>query len=410
LLTRVRLASQVKSVLSRILLCRTATLKGRVYECPTCHSQCNVYNSCVDRHCPQCGGARRADWLEKTEQLILPKVNYFQVIFTLPDQLSGLILGNRRALYGLLFQAAWGALDETLRKIGLFQPAAQLVLHTWNQRLGHHPHIHGLVPGGGPSLDGGQWINSRHPTQPRRRKPFLVDNNELGQSFRKHFVDGLRRLVCRGELRLEGEWLPLQDPTQREVWLDELCATSWNVFVEGPPNGRSRPSDVLKYLAAYMTGGPISNRRLISDDDGVVTFWARSKDKAKGNPPEPVSLKGTEFVRRWTMHILPKGFTRSRSYGGYHGTKRAAYLDSCRQLLKTADNDPLSTDDRLDDATPSGPMCPHCGVAMQCIGQQSRPSWKKIFERSIYADPAIYSPMHHIYSCAPKGHPIDGYG
>jgi predicted RNA-binding Zn-ribbon protein involved in translation (DUF1610 family) len=117
------------NVLSRILLCRTATLKGHVYECPSCHSRLNVYNSCVDRHCPQCGGARRADWLDKTSQLLLPKVNYFQVVFTLPDdQLSGLILGNRRALYDLLFHAAWRALDEVLRDTGQFQPAAQFVL------------------------------------------------------------------------------------------------------------------------------------------------------------------------------------------------------------------------------------------------------------------------------------------
>jgi len=121
------------------LLCRTATLKGRLYECPKCHSEINVYNSCVDRHCPQCSGARRANWLEKTEQLVLPQVNYFQVVFTLPAQLSGLILGNRQALYDLLFHTAWRALDEKLRATGQFQPAAQLVLHTWNQRLGHHP-------------------------------------------------------------------------------------------------------------------------------------------------------------------------------------------------------------------------------------------------------------------------------
>lgn len=404
------LASQAKSVLSRILLCRTATLKGRLYECPTCHDQCHVYNSCVDRHCPQCGGARRADWLEKTEQLILPEVNYFQVVFTLPDQLSGLILGNRHPLYDLLFRAAWQALDETLRKTGRFQPAAQLVLHTWNQRLGHHPHIHALVPGGGPSLDGEQWLNSRHPTQPRRRKPFLVDNTELGRSFRKHFVDGLRQLVGGGKLRLESAWQSLQDPPQREMWLDELCATDWNVFVEGPPHGRSQPTDVLKYLAAYMTGGPISDRRLISDEDGVVTFWARSKDKAGGNRPEPFSLTGTEFVRRWTMHILPKGFTRSRSYGGYHGTKRAAYLDACRQLLGIADNEPLSTEDQPADAQPSEPMCPRCEVVMQCIREQSRPSWKQVFERGIYADPTLYSPMFHIDLQPHHAHPVEGYG
>jgi hypothetical protein len=266
-----------------------------------------------------------------------------------------------------------------------------------------------LVPGGGPSLDGERWINSRHPTQARRRKPFLVDNQQLGQSFREHFVDGLRRLVRTGKLRLEDAWSELQDPTQLEAWLEELTATDWNVFVEGPPHGESRPTDVLKYLARYMAGGPISDRRLISDEDGTVTFWARSQAKGQGNRFERFRLKGTEFVRRWTMHILPKGYTRSRGYGGYHGTKRAVYLDRCRQLLGIAVDDAANTDGPLDEAEASEPKCPHCEITMQCIRQQSRPSWKEIFERAIYADPAIYSPMFYIQSRAPKAYPIDEY-
>jgi len=267
-----------------------------------------------------------------------------------------------------------------------------------------------LVPGGGPSLDAQRWINSCHPTQPRRQKPFLVDNVRLGLSFRKHYVDGLRRLVRSGKLHLEGRWFHLQDPRKLEAWLDELKATHWNVFIEGPPHGKSRPAHVLKYLARYIAGGPISDRRLISDADGVVTFWARSKDKGKGNRFEPFRLRGTEFVRRWTMHILPKGYTRSRSYGGYHSTKRAVYLDRCRQLLDIAVAEPARADDRPDDGEASGPTCPHCQIAMQCIGQQSRPSWRKIFERGIYADPTLYSPMHHIQSHVPNAYPIDEYG
>lgn len=237
-----------------------------------------------------------------------------------------------------------------------------------------------------------------------------MDNGELGQHFREHYVDGLRRLVLRGKLRLEGAWSLLQDPTQLETWLDELTATDWNAFVEGPPHGKSRPTDVLKYLARYIAGGPISDRRMISDEDGVVRFWARSKDKSKGNPSEPFPLKGTEFVRRWTMHILPKGYTRSRSYGGYHGTKRAAYLNRCRQLLGIATDDAASTNDCVDEAEASEPKCPHCDIAMECILRQSRPSWKKIFERAIYADPAIYSPMHHFWQHpTPYAYPVDEY-
>ena len=127
---RYHVAQQVKSVLAKILLCRTPTLKGHRYECPTCHEQCNVYNSCTDRHCPLCSGARRATWLDKTRTLLLPGVNYFQVVFTLPDDLAPLILGNRKALYDLLFRSAWRSLQEILRTEGQFQPAAVMVLHT----------------------------------------------------------------------------------------------------------------------------------------------------------------------------------------------------------------------------------------------------------------------------------------
>ncbi|MFQ5807962.1 MAG: transposase zinc-binding domain-containing protein, partial [Phycisphaerae bacterium] len=125
-----RVSQQVKSVLAKILLCRTPTLRGRIYECPSCHGRCNVYNSCTDRHCPLCRGARRATWLDKTRSLLLPGVNYFHVVFTLPDKLAPVILGNRKALYDLLFRSAWRSLAKSLRGEGQFQPAAVMVLHT----------------------------------------------------------------------------------------------------------------------------------------------------------------------------------------------------------------------------------------------------------------------------------------
>lgn len=238
----------------------------------------------------------------------------------------------------------------------------------------------------------------------------MVDNEELGREFRKHFVNGLRRLVRNGKLRLEGEWSKLQDPAKREAWLDELTATDWNVFIEGPPNGKSKPTHVLKYLARYMTGGPISDRRLISDDGRVVTFWARSKEKASGNKPERFPLRGGEFVRRWAMHILPKGYTRSRSYGGYHGMKRRDYLERCRALLGITTDDSAKTSEPTEAPEPSLPTCTRCKLPMECIDQQARPSWKDIFQRHIYADPALYSPIHHIHFRTPTVNPSDEYG
>jgi hypothetical protein len=249
-------------------------------------------------------------------------------------------------------------------------------------------------------------VVARHPTQRNRRKPFLTDNVELGHVFRKKFTDGLRRLVSSGKLKLEDQWARLKDSRELDAWLDDIKRGDWNVFIEGPPHGKSCPEHALKYLARYLTGGPISDRRIIRDEDGRITFWARSKDKARGNPSRPFSLPGREFVRRWTMHILPKGYTRSRQFGGYHGTKSAEYLERCRELLAKTESAVAGTPP----TQPPGdnqPHCPCCDVPMRLIDQQQRPSWKVIFQRRIYEDATLYSPMHHIASRAPPPFPQD---
>ncbi len=251
---------------------------------------------------------------------------------------------------------------------------------------------------------------ARHPTDRNRRKPYLTDNVELGRVFRKKFTNGLRRLVRSGKLKLQDEWAKLHDRRELKAWLDAITESDWNVFIEGPPHGRSRPEHVLKYLARYLTGGPISNRRIIRDEEGRVTFWARSKDKFKRNRSRPFPLPGKEFVRRWALHILPKGYTRSRQFGGYHGCKRTAYLVLCRALLakslpavvNSATEEPATPD-----TEPSPRQCPRCEVPMRCMVQQRRPSWKFIFGRSIYDDATLYSPMHHIYSRGPPAFPQD---
>ena len=295
-MTWYRVSPQVRSVLSRILLCRTAVLRDRVYECPQCRSRCHVYNSCTDRHCPQCSGARRAGWLDKTRELLQEGVNYFQLVYTLPDSFSPLILGNRRELYDLLFRSAW---------------------------------------------------------------------------------------------------------------LTKVTQSDWNVFIEGPPDGESDPADVLKYLARYLTGGPISDRRIIRDEHDRVSFWARSKNKAAGNPSRPFELSGKEFVRRWSMHILPKGYTRTRCYGGYHGTKRQPYGNHCRELLASPSSPPAPSPERSE-RTP--PTCPRCMIPMSCVEEHRRPSWKEVFDRRIYQEPAIYSPMLHSLGNGPAAIPYEPDG
>jgi hypothetical protein len=348
--------------------------------------------------------------LDKTGQLLQEGVNYFQLVYTLPDSFSALILGNRRELYDLLFRSAWQALDEVLQETGKFQPAALMVLHTWNQELGHHPHVHAVVPGGGPSQDGKRWVTSRHPTERNRKKPYLVDNVLLGRRFREKFAEGFRRLVLGGKLRLEGKWARLLQPKGLEAWLRKVTASDWNVFIEGPPDGKSDPADLLKYLARYLTGGPISDRRILRDEQDRVTFWARSKNKAAGNPSRPVELPGKEFVRRWSMHILPKGYTRTRCYGGYHGSKRQAYGKRCRELLPPPSSQPVASPQRSERIEPTLRVCPRCLIPMCCIVNHRRPSWWEVFDRRIYADPAIYSPVLYIFGSSSAGIPYEPDG
>lgn len=375
-------APQVQSVLAKLALCRTAALGGRVYECPQCRERCPLYNSCLDRHCPQCRGGCRADWVDRAAELLLPGITYFQVVFTVPEELSALMLGNRRATYGLLFRAAWSALREALHEEVGCEAAAWLVLHTWNQRLEHHPHVHALVPGGGPALQSARWVTSRHPTQQRRTQPYLVDYRKLSARFRDAFLTGLQRLHERGQLALAEDWAHLRDPAAFDAWLQNFRDRAWVVYIEPPPTAAARPENVLKYLARYLTGGPLSDRRLLAHQAGQVTFAARSKDKRSGNPVEPYTLAGIEFVRRWALHILPKGFVKSRGFGGYSGRHRQRYLRRCRELWaaeQTEAEPPVAPREESPPAELPAHRCPRCQTPQACVEQVERPSWRDVF-------------------------------
>ena len=380
---------QVQSTLAKLSLCRTAALGGHRYACTHCEHECTVYNSCGDRHCPQCAGAKRADWLASTAQLLLPGLDYFQVVFTIPDKLSSLALGNRREIYDLLFRSAWRALREVITHEQQFEPAAVMMLHTWNQQLDAHAHVHALVPGGGPSLQQpGEWQRAQPPAHHPPRRRWLVDADTLRRTFRKRFLRGLRRLHQQKKLRLSGAWSSLQNTAAFEAWLRPLEQISWVTYIEPPP-AHSTAEHVLKYLARYMTGGPISDHRLVAHADGRVTFRARRGTTPGGNDDtEEVSLPGAEFVRRWSLHILPKGYTKTRRCGGYSNHHRQRYMHACRQLLSK--DEPAPDESSLDESSLAAPPptdhardaaereCPHCGHPLLCIAASDRPSWYSV--------------------------------
>lgn len=354
--------------------CRTAAMGKRVYRCDPCNYETTVFNSCGDRNCPQCTGAKRSDWLDKTLKLTIPQATYFQVVFTLPASLSSLALGNRTEIYNLLFETAWASLQAKIEKDLGIQAAGVAVLHTWNQRLGHHPHVHMMVPGSGPSLDGQRWIDCRMEwcRKSKQMKPFLVDNKELGRDFRDLFLNRLTQLVEQGNVQIE-------EAGYIADLIGELRLQDWVAFIEGPPKPECPPSQMLKYLTRYLTGGPISNSRIVGERDGRVYFMARSKKKGQGQVED--SLSTVEFVQQWCLHILPKDFTKTRHFGAWSGSKRRVYSEQCTKLLpKTT----LPTNTTAKPATTGfekkpDRSCPHCQGELSCILKEDRPSWRELF-------------------------------
>lgn len=376
---------QVQSTLAKLEMCRTAALGGHVYRCDACDIECRVNNSCGDRHCPLCAGAKRADWLASTTQLLLPSITYFQVVFTIPDQLSSLALGNRGQIYDLLFQSAWKTLRDVIADEQQFEAAAAIVLHTWNQKQESHAHLHAMVPGGGPSLMGDRrWIKSRRPDVPKCDGQYLCDSEELKAKFRDNFLAGLKRLHAAGKLKLNGEWSFLRSKAAFDDWQKPLETIRWVAYIEPPPYDNCPPEQMAKYLARYLTGGPISDRRLVSDDDGFVTFQARVGDKTGGSKETvPIRISGAEFVRRWCLHILPKGYTKTRRFGGYSTRHRKRYIAECRELLAACSSTPsviaapevVAAGDS-DSAVDRSACCPKCQATMRLMEFTPRLSWR----------------------------------
>ncbi len=315
------LSHEQARVLQHLAACRTAVLGGHVDACANCDYQRVSYNSCRDRHCPKCQAAKRAAWLEARLERLLP-VPYFHVVFTVPDLFHPLMLHNQRRLYDLLFRAASATLLTLAadpKRLGA-QLGITALLHTWGQNLLFHPHLHCVVTGGGLSLDGQRWIAGK----PHYFLPVRV----LGKLFRCKFLAGLKEAYQAGLLRLEGSVTSPAEPHAFQRLLDAGYARNWNVYAKPPFGGAWQ---VFRYLGRYSHRVAISNHRLREVTDTQVQFdW---KDYAGGGRVRQMRLDIDEFIRRFLLHVLPKGFVRVRHYGLLASINVAGKLEQCRRLL-----------------------------------------------------------------------------
>jgi Putative transposase/Transposase zinc-binding domain len=337
-------------VLLAIARCRTAALGGHVDQCTRCGYRATIsYNSCRNRHCPKCQIAARNRWIAARQKELLP-TRYVHVVFTLPAQLASLALSNQKFIYGLLLRASAETLLEVARdprhlgaEIGFFS-----VLHTWSQKLTLHPHVHCVIPAGGLSLDHTHWVRSQN--------RFFLPLKVLSRVFRGKFVAGLRQAFQNDLLHFPGTLAPLAQPKTFAAWLRLLFRKDWVVYAKRPFGG---PEYVLQYLGRYTHRVAISNHRLISFTEGKVTF--RWRDSAHHNEQKLMTLSLDEFLRRFLLHLLPKGFVRIRHFGFLANRRRATLLPLCFPLLGAVQQPQA---DQNSSASNDLWHCPKCGGPM----------------------------------------------
>ncbi len=381
-------STQQRRVIAAISACRTAALGGHVEGCDQCGYQRNAYNSCRDRHCPKCGSLARDQWVEARKSELLP-VPYFHIVFTLPEFLRPMALQNQVRIYNILFHSAAAALQKVAadpQHLGA-RIGALAVLHTWNQQLLFHPHIHCIVPGGGLSPGGDRWIPARN--------NFFLPVRVLSEVYRGIFMQALRQAYQRGHLSWYGELEHLQDPPAFNQHIQAAWEKPWNVYSKAPFGGPERvvasvgrythrigisneqlisldggdPSagteEVLGYLGKYTQSIAITNHRLSSLDEATVTFsW---QDRRQGNETRLLSIPGHEFMRRFLLHVLPRRFVRIRQYGILANALRSEQLALARRLLQVPEQVPkqkasIDWKTHLEDLSGVNiDKCPQCG-------------------------------------------------
>jgi len=345
-----RLSSHQRKAFRDIGACRTAALGARREQCDHCSQQSLVFHSCRNRACPKCQARSRDRWLARTARELLP-VPYSHVTFTLPHQLCQLAIRNPRVMYNILFQAASEALltlGADSRHIGAHL-GFLAVLHTWDQQLRPHPHLHCRVPAGGIAPDHSRWVRTRRPR-------YLMPTSVLAARFRNQFLKSLWRAYRCNKLRLGGALAPLKKTAEFHRLYSKLKRMKWVVDAR-PPFGN--PEHVLQYLARYTHRVAISNGRLIDLQDGEVTF--RWRDSADHNQQKLKKLGAIEFMRRFLLHVLPKGFVKIRHFGFLAHPERRAALQLARELLGAPEPPPevpQKTAER---------KCPCCGIGTLCF-------------------------------------------
>lgn len=359
-------------VMSAIEACRTASLGGHVSRCEDCAHLDIAYNSCRNRHCPKCQAAAAYDWLEARRAELLP-VAYYHVVFTLPAPIADIAYSNKAAVYDALFKAA----SETLLTISADRKhlgakiGATMVLHTWGSALTHHPHVHCIVPGGGISPDGKNWVACR--------PDFFLPVRVLSRLFRRLMLQRLAAAHGAGQLHFFGDQVALHDAAAFRAFLKPLHRSEWVVYAKAPFAG---PEHVLSYLARYTHRVAIANSRLISFDGERVTFKVKDYRKQGEARYGEMRLDVDEFTRRFLLHVLPDGFHRIRHYGLLANGARAENIAKARALLNAAPPAPDQTaateTAQAADAAPS--PCPCCGgrmILIETFERGARPrSWR----------------------------------
>ena len=348
-------------VMSAIEDCRTAVLGGHVARCENtaCGFTSIAYNSCRNRHCPKCQGAQARDWMEAREADLLP-VPYFHVVFTLPAEIADIAYTNKAVIYDALFKAS----SETMLTIAAdpkhlgARIGITAVLHTWGSAMTHHPHVHMIVPGGGISNDGSRWTSSK----PGFFLPVFV----LSRLFRRLMLEKLAAAHAAGKLAFFGAHTHLACPNVFGAFLNPLRKKKWFVYAKEPFAG---PRQVLAYLSRYTHRVAISNSRLLRADGKTVTFRVKNY-RADGRARyTTMTLDVAEFIRRFLLHVLPKGFHRIRHYGLLATGKRVDNIERARKLLGID----TANDNTTDEAPPGNaagadlPPCPCCGAKLRII-------------------------------------------